>query len=496
MNKHAKTLAAVLALIMLLSATLLFASCQDDEVQEKPQNTETADMDEVLPPLATKDLGNTEIRLLWPETHSDGHYLHNELAVVEAAGNILDDAVASRNYVVETNYNVIITADTKFVSTIPSDLRTEILAGGSSYHAVASTIKFMMPLAQEGLLADFNELAYYSDDDPWWNHSLMQDFAIANARYYATGDIIYSDDFYPYCTYVNTAVSSNFGITEDYFSLVKNKQWTLEKFHTMAADVANDLDGDANTYSEGEMDGALMNSNFYRAVYYSAGKGMVDFSKDGYPVWQMEVERTQTILEKALRTVWNDGACTDTGLLTNYHVDEELGRFNTNRALFLVEELIFSERISRSDNRADFKILPFPLYEEGGDYISVLNDAVVLAIPTPAVLPNADDVCLVLSAMSRESVNTLTPAFFETVLTSRYMQDPGSVEMLEIVLDSTVAPDVATVQDWGGMMLGFKQLGENNSTNFSSLYQTNIGVVMDKLEEYCVMLDKYYETHK
>ena len=494
MNKHAKTLSAMLALLLLLSATFLFASCGDDDVKQDEVTTGNATVNDALPSLDIKDFGTEEIKMLWPETHADGHYLHNELAVVEAAGDILDEAVATRNYIVEAAYNVTITADTKFVSHIPTDLRTEVMGGTSTYQVIASTIKFMAPIATEGLLSDFNDMKYYDEDQPWWNHSLMQDFSIANARYYATGDIIYSDDFYPYCTYVNTAVSAQQQINEDYFQLVRDKAWTLEKFHTLAASVANDLDGDPNNHTSGEMDGAVMNSNFYRAVYYAAGKGMVEFNRDGYPVWQMEIERTQSILEKALSVVYNEGACTDAGLLAEYHVTEEMNRFNSNRTLFLVEELIFSERISKSDNAKDYQILPFPLYDSDSEYTSVLNDALILGVPSVLTTEDKDDVSLLLSAMSRESVHTLTPAFFETVLTARYMKDPGSVEMLQIVLDSTVAPDVATVQDWGGMMSEFKKLGEKNSTNFSSVYETNIGKAMAKLEEYCVMLDNYYES--
>ncbi|MBR7098416.1 MAG: hypothetical protein IKC59_03290 [Clostridia bacterium] len=492
MNKHAKTLSAMLALLLLFSVTFLFASCGDDDGKTESGTTGNATTDNTLPSLEIKDLGDLELKVLWPELHSDGHYLHNEIAVEEAAGDILNEAVATRNYVVEAAYGVTITSETKFVSHIPTEFRTEAMGGTSVYHALASTIKFMTPIAIEGLLSDLNELDYYDEDHPWWNHSLMQDFSIANARYFATGDIIYSDDFYPYCTYVNTAGSAQQQITEDYFQLVRDKEWTLEKFHTIAASVANDLDGDDNVHVSGEMDGALMNSNFYRAVYYSAGKGMVEFNREGYPVWQMELDRTQTILEKALAVVYNDGACTDTGLLEGYHVDHEMNRFNSNQTLFLVEELIFSERISKSDNAKDYKILPFPLYDSNSEYISVLNDAVILSIPGVHTEEMKNDVCLVLSAMSRESVNTLTPAFFETVLTARYMKDPESVEMLQIVLNSTVAPDVATIQDWGGMMSEFKLLGERNSTNFSSVYETNIGKAMAKVEEYCVMLDNYY----
>ena len=489
MKKSIKLLSVILAMMMLFSMTALFTSCAKDVEEETSAPVGTVSTDESLPELEIKDLGGLEIKLLWPEMHADGHYLHNELTGnKESQGDVIDAAVAERNAIVEATYNVKLTSDTKFISTIPKDIQTEAMAQEASYNVIASTIKFMTPLAQEGVLAAYNDLAYYDESHPWWNHDLMQDFSIANEKYFGSGDIIYSDDFYPYCVYLNSKVSEEQGITEDYYELVNTKQWTLEKFHQLSAQVSNwGLSGE-ESWDEGDMNGAVINENFARAAYYSAGKGMIDFTKDGYPVWQMTVDRTQSILEKLIGVIFTDNACTNVGVFDN-HVEWELKLFTGNQGLFMVEELISSERMTKNYS-VDFKVLPFPLYEEGGEYISVLNDALILSVPVYSA--NKDDVSLVLSAMGRESVNTLTPAFFETVLTYRYMQDAQSVETLSLILDSVVAPDVATIQDWGAFMKNFKALVFEQSTDFSSYHAQHIGEAMDKVEEYSVMIDEFY----
>ena len=172
------------------------------------------------------------------------------------------------------------------------------------------------------------------------------------------------------------------------------------------------------------------------------------------------------------------------------HPFQDLNPFNSNKTLFLVEELIISERITTTGNAADFQILPFPLYEENAEYICVLNDAAIISIPL--MVEDADEICLVLSAMGRESMNTLTPAFFETVLASRYMQDAGSVETLKIILNSTVPLDVASIQDWGGFMTEFKRLAFSNSTDFSSYYTGHISEVNGEIADYIEMLKNYH----
>ena len=492
MKKFSKILSAMLALLLLFSMTLLFSSCGSEEEEVTPGADGTISTEEGLPPLDVKNLGGKEMLMLWPEMHADGHYLHNELAVAESSGDVIDQAVMQRNTVVQSAYNVKITTQTMFISDVAKTVRNEYNGGTSTYSALACSINNsnLIALQQEGGLADFNSLEYYDESQPWWNHDLMQDLSIANARYFASGDIIYSDDFYPYATFVNDKLSANSGITENYHELVKNKEWTLEKFHTLAAQAQdNQVDGDPNTWSTQDINGAVINENFAKAAYYSAGKGMVAFDSKGYPVWQMDVAWTQPILEKLIGIIHNDKACFNAGQFDD-HAIQELNLFTGGKALFLVEELIFAERITKADAAVGFTLLPYPLYDEESEYTTVLNDSLVVCIPV--VCADKEDIGLVLSAMSRESVNTLTPAFFETVLTYRYMQNPESVETLEVILDSTVAPDIATIKKWGKFMEQFKILAFANSTDFASYHRQNIGKAMGELEAYSVLLDNFY----
>jgi len=218
---------------------------------------------------------------------------------------------------------------------------------------------------------------------------------------------------------------------------------------------------------------------------------MITLDRDGYPTWNMDPQHTQEILEKVINTAFVNNACTfsSSSMISGMsHAQAEIQLFNDNKTLFLAEELIVAERLTKSQNMADFKVLPMPLYDADSEYISVLNDSTVIGIPS--MQKDKDRSALILSAMSRESVNTLTPAFFETVLTYRYMQNSESKATLQIILESEVAPDVATIQDWGGFMAGFKNLASQGSTNFSSFYQQNISKARKSLDDYITLLEK------
>lgn len=500
MKNKLKALSAILLFTMLFSLLATLTSCKKDGTTDTKDTTggsNTELVDTSLPELEIKDFGGYKMQILWPETHPDGHWIHNEISVEETGSDVINQAVRNRNMAVESAYNVKITPVVKWCSDNASKngmimlVRNEYAAGESSYDALATGIKFISPLALEGALADFNTLDAYNAKHPWWNDTLMQGFSIANKRYFASGDIIYSDDFYPYCVFVNTKVASEHGVTENFYELVENKEWTLERFHNMAANVADETAGNSNEWSTDTMNGAIINTNFAKAVYYTKGSGMITLDRDGYPTWNMDPQHTQEILEKVINTAFVNNACTfsSSSMISGMsHAQAEIQLFNDNKTLFLAEELIVAERLTKSQNMADFKVLPMPLYDADSEYISVLNDSTVIGIPS--MQKDKDRSALILSAMSRESVNTLTPAFFETVLTYRYMQNSESKATLQIILESEVAPDVATIQDWGGFMAGFKNLASQGSTNFSSFYQQNISKARKSLDDYITLLEK------
>ncbi len=488
MKRFKKIISMTMALLLLLGMTAMFASCGDDT--EDTGTVNTGSQAEGLTALEVKDLGGYEFKMLWPEQHGDGHFMYNELYCPEYSADIIDSAIYTRNMAVESAYNVTITADTMKVSAIPTTVKTEYLATTSSYDAIATNIAFMSPLALEGMLADFDSLEYYDESQEWWNHDLMEDFSVATQKFYASGDIIYSDDFYPYCIYANPAVAEVYQITDNFFDLVRNKEWTLERIHEYALQASADTDGVAGV-TVNDSHGMVANENFSRAIYYTAGKGMIELDRQGYPTWAMEPAYAQDILDKILtnwhadEAFWTSGDNQISGLT---HAQVEIELFTTGKSLFLAEELIITERIRNAKNPLeDFYILPMPLYDEGGEYVSLLNDATVISIPV--MCEDTDRSSLVLSAMSRESVNTLTPAFFETVLSHRYATNPDSLEMLNTILDSTVPQDVATINDWGGIMAAFKQCVVDNSDSFQSVYNSKRKIAMGELDAYITAVE-------
>ena len=466
---------------------------ESEDIEETEEETE-----ETIAELDVVDLKGREFKMLWPEYISqEGHFRYSELGIADGAevsrGDVIETVIYKRNRSVEMAYNATVVVTTMRYRDVTETVRGEYPSGMTSYDVIASMNSKMSTLAIEGMLADFNDLEYYDEDQQWWNHDLMQALSIVNKRYFGLGDIIYSDDLYPYVVYVNTSLAETVGIEEDFYDMVNEKEWTLEKFNQLAklAVADNDNDGMAAS-SMDDIFGAVDGASFARALYYSAGRGVISFDDMGYPVWQMTEEYGHSVLSK-ISDMWHSGnAVVDVAQFNNGKTVDAMkiiDMFNSNQMLFMPGDLKAAQAFTSLDNALDdFALLPIPLWESDSEYICIMNEATVISIPV--VAQDQDEICLILSALGRESMDTLTPAFFDMVLTDRYMKNAASVKTLKLILSSIVPRDIADIQGWGGFMSQFCKLVIENNTNFSSYYQENITIARTEMDNYITELEK------
>ena len=97
-----------------------------------------------------------------------------------------------------------------------------------------------------------------------------------------------------------------------------------------------------------------------------------------------------------------------------------------------------------------FGILPYPLFNEAQPEYNNLISTVL--VPTASVPGNSVDPEMTgaaLEAMAYYSVDTLTTAYYDNALKSRYIRDEESGEMLDILFATRVY-DLGFIFNWGG----------------------------------------------
>lgn len=100
MKNKLKALSAILLFTMLFSLLATLTSCKKDGTTDTKDTTggsNTELVDTSLPELEIKDFGGYKMQILWPETHPDGHWIHNEISVEETGSDVINQAVRNRN---------------------------------------------------------------------------------------------------------------------------------------------------------------------------------------------------------------------------------------------------------------------------------------------------------------------------------------------------------------------------------------------------------------
>ena len=117
--------------------------------------------------------------------------------------------------------------------------------------------------------------------------------------------------------------------------------------------------------------------------------------------------------------------------------------FGNNQVLFATSALDACDRTELRNMKGDYGIIPMPKWDEYQSdyytYLSVLFD--VYAIPK--TVRNSDMASATLEALAIESYKYVAPGYYNKVLNGRYMSDPDSSEMLDIITTNVKLPS-----DW------------------------------------------------
>ena len=87
-----------------------------------------------------------------------------------------------------------------------------------------------------------------------------------------------------------------------------------------------------------------------------------------------------------------------------------------------------------------------------------------------------------LEAMAYGSTTTLTPAYYDNALKTRYVRDEESGDMLDIIFATRVY-DLGFISDWGGAGNLISNLYSGKSTDLASRWQKIQKVAQKQLDK-------------
>ncbi len=439
--KRTKRISSALLTLLLLAASLTACgnTAQTPTETEAPVSDTAAVMEETeaSPVYEPDDLpeeldfgGVTSHIFAWEGAANE------EFFVEEEDGDIVNDAIFSRNRTVEERLNLELTY-TKISGANPDRaswvkaVTQSTMAGDGANDIVAGYSMCGATLANSRLLIDLMGLDYIDFDKPWWPDSLIKEATCGGKLYFCSGDISANMIYYLYSVYFNKTLAQNYDV-ENLYDLVREGKWTLDKMIGICADVYADLNGDGKK-DPADQFGYTTHNVWADTFFFAAGLRTTEIGAGGLPVLSDEFggEKAQELLTKLI-----DMFATNEMYLGNDY-DIVRNQFLEGRALFLTTEVYYAKNYLR-DTQIEYGILPVPKYdEEQESYYTVSSFPYTLyGVPVDAKDPSMS--AAILECLASESYRTVSPALFEVALKVKYANDDDASEMYDIIRGSNV----------------------------------------------------------
>lgn len=406
-----------------------------------------------------------------------------EFFVEEEDGDIVNDAIFTRNRTVEERLNVALT-----YTLVPGaydnraawvkQVTQSAMAGDGANDIVAGYSMSGATLANNRLLIDLMGLDHIDFEKPWWPESLIKEASCGGKLYFCSGDISTNMIYYLYSIYFNKTLAQNYDV-ENLYDLVREGKWTLDKMIEISNDLYSDLNGDGKK-DPADQFGYTTHSTWSDTFFFAGGLRTTTIGSDGLPVLSEEFggEKAQDLLTKLIDMF----AANEMYLGNDYEIVRN--QFLEGRALFLTTEVYYAKNYLR-DTQIEYGILPIPKYDEmQEDYYTVSSFPYTLyGIPVDAKDPSMS--AAILECLASESYRTVSPALFEVALKVKYASDDDVSEMYDIIRGSNVF-DIGRIfnDSMNGMTFSlFRSALADGNKNWISTYEKNYKSLNQQFEK-------------
>ena len=435
-------------LCLLLAALMLFsmAACAtggDDPSGDETKDQGTQNEGETADPNYTCDLPSdlnykdATIGLLFADVNNRG----DEFGAEELGHGVVSDAVYERNVAVQEMLGVVLEMYPE--TDVNSVMDLDIQGGLGDYDLVANGTYMSVQPAMEGKYINLTPLENIDTTKHYWTQGYndMVTFTDENMQFLASGPIAISMFRLMYLTLYNKTLFVDNQIP-DLYETVKQGKWTLDYQYSIVKDHYVDKDGNAKA-SEGDFFGFVTGDTISVDPYMVASDihmiikdndtRELAYNADALSNLSDLCDKVQLLYNDASTYVYK-GAEND-----DVPVNKIIEHFTSNNALMVTTMFLKMETNFEDLAALTYGIAPMPKFSEmQKNYYSYVQDQVTcLGISSVVGDENRQEMlAAVLEAMAYHSYKLVRPAYYETALSERYMQDPQSKEVLDMIFDT------------------------------------------------------------
>lgn len=448
-TRFPRLLSLLLACLMLVGCMAELVACTNDEGSDtsaSEQNTAEVTSEVEDDPFKDVDYKGRPFRVL-TSTNAASSGMGNSNFLIEgekdAVTNIVNDAVATRNSVVENKIGVTLEFTQLDVdyNGVEDKIRTYASAGIDEFDLVINDIYPFANLSIQGNFRNVLDPEFTSfdfDDKSYWYKEYMDDMCLVEGyEYILAGDFFIDILRSAHLLLFNKNMYQNTHENADpneVYEWVLNYEWTYEKMLEMIQGVYQDKNnngekdyGDIYGFSILELWGSSI------GFVVSADPGFVSRDEDGsLTITLGETSRAADLTDYLTKLAYDENACF--GLTSDAQILQD---FTNGLSLICDYQRLGSlENAVLKDMADSFGVLPCPmLYASDQKYNTATHDTTEVG----AILQTCQDpefVSTVIQVLNRETSTELMPKYYGEALQVQYVTDPYASKMIQIIHDN------------------------------------------------------------
>ncbi len=371
----------------------------------------------------------------------------DELISEKLGTGVIPDAVYERNLAVETQIGVkLCFFDQSTDALAQSAIRTAVNGGDKTLDIFVIGTYCAISPAISGCYLNLNNVENVDTTKHYWSqdYNEMMTFTSENKQFLATSPAALSLFRLTYLTIFNRQLLEERKIPNLY-ETVENGDWTLDYQYSLISDVWVDDDGDGKESKDdfyGFITGTCISVDPYCV---SSDIHLVSRDETGYMVYNSD--KTEDLIEmgEKVNALYNaQGTYAFQG-----QPQDDIGlhfiieKFAENKGLMATTQFLSIETHIDSLVDLSYGIVPMPkLRKEQADYQTYVQDQVSAFGISAAIGDEKRQAMLgaVMESLAYKSNEIVRPAYYDSALSLRFMQDPQSRDILNTMFE-TIAFD-------------------------------------------------------
>ncbi|MHC1694799.1 MAG: hypothetical protein AB9835_05945 [Eubacteriales bacterium] len=322
-------------------------------------------------------------------------------------------------------------------------------------------------LLTAGYFADLNTVPNLDFEKPWWDQNSVKGLSVGGKLFLVASDINIMDKNATVALVFNKQLAKDYAVPNMY-ELVKNNEWTFDKFIEIMKLVSKDLNGDG-LMDQNDLYGLIGEDSVAPTFMHAGGGRFASKDANDLPVIAFGTERTFSVCMKIFDIIYDKDHYFSKDTLKSDQDNTTLNMFINNQGLFRWTSLVNMPSLRQME--VDFGILPLPKYEtsqESYGHTVSIHSTGFISVPISA--PDMDRTGVILEALSAESMYTVIPAYYDVTLKTKFARDDESSEMLDIIFSSRVF-DLGEIYGFGGMNEALLRIAATKNRDIASLFE-------------------------